>query len=285
MQLSTPSNPDHLAWFVVDDRKLYKPGESVQLHARLFDAAGRFLREEKATWALEGLKGTVTDGTFTPASDAGEQAGLIKAAVGELKAEARARVEPPLPWTETFDSYADGYVPPGWTNAVAGHFGVTTLDGKKVFQKAPDESIFQRLRMFYGPTHWSNYTVELDLRSNTKRRQMADLGITAQRYTLVLYGNDSKLKIESWEPEVHRTVSAPYEWKPDAWYHLKLRVENMPDGKVRARGKVWPTGGPEPANWTIEKIDPIGNHEGAPGIFAAAQFGAYFDNLKVYPNQ
>ena len=263
-----------------------RPGQSVKVHARLFDDKGRFLREEgKATWSLDGLKGTVTDGTFTPASDAGEQAGLIKAAVGELKAEARARVEPPLPWTETFDSYADGYVPPGWTNAVAGHFGVTTLDGKKVFQKAPDESIFQRLRMFYGPTHWSNYTVELDLRSNTKRRQMADLGITAQRYTLVLYGNDSKLKIESWEPEVHRTVSAPYEWKPDAWYHLKLRVENMPDGKVRARGKVWPTGGPEPANWTIEKIDPVGNHEGAPGIFAAAQFGAYFDNLKVYPNQ
>ena len=114
---------------------------------------------------------------------------------------------------------------------------------------------------------------------------MADLGITVQRYSLVLYGNDSKIKIEPWEPEIKRTVSAPYDWKPDAWYHLKLRVENMPDGKVRARGKVWPTGQAEPADWTIEKIDPIGNHQGAPGIFAAAQFGAYFDNLKIYPNQ
>jgi hypothetical protein len=26
------------------------------------------------------------------------------------------------------------------------------------------------------------------MRSNTKRRQMADIGITAQRYSLVLYG-------------------------------------------------------------------------------------------------
>jgi outer membrane protein assembly factor BamB len=44
-----------------------KPGDSVPLHARLFDAAGRFLREEKATWSLEGLKGTVTDGKFAVA--------------------------------------------------------------------------------------------------------------------------------------------------------------------------------------------------------------------------
>ena len=43
-----------------------KPGQTVQLHARLFDAAGRFLREEeKATWSLDHLKGTVTDGKFT----------------------------------------------------------------------------------------------------------------------------------------------------------------------------------------------------------------------------
>ena len=73
----------------------------------------------------------------------------------------------------------------------------------------------------------------------------------------------------------------PFTWKADTWYHLKLRVENMPDGKVRARGKAWPTGQPEPAAWTIEKIDPIGNHQGAPGFFVDAEFGAYLDNLKV----
>ena len=262
-----------------------KPGQSVKLHARLFDDKGRFLREDKATWALDGLKGTITDGSFTVANEPVEQAGVIKATVGELKGEARARVARPMPWSETFDGFQDGGVPVGWTNAVAGHFSVVTLDGQKVFQKAPDETIFQRLRMFFGPPDWSNYTIEIDVRANTRRRQMADLGVTAQRYSLVLYGNDSKLKIEPWEPEVQRTVSVPYEWQPDTWYHLKLRVENLPDGKVRARGKVWPTGQPEPAAWMIEKTDPIGNHQGAPGLFAAAQFGAYFDNLKVYPNE
>ena len=35
----------------------------------------------------------------------------------------------------------------------------------------------------------------------------------------------------------------------------------------------------------IEKMDPIGNRQGTPGLFADAQFGAYFDNFKVTTNQ
>jgi len=274
------------AWLQVAPTELVlKPGQTVNLHARLFDDRGRFLREEKATWSLDGLKGTVADGTFTVASDPKEQAGLIKATVGELKGEARARVVRPMPWTETFDSYPDGASPPGWINATLGKFTVVTLDGQKVLQKTPDDSIMQRLRLFVGPTDWSNYTVEADVRANEKRRQLADIGITAQRYTLSLYGNDQKLRLEPWEPEIHRTVAVPFTWKADTWYHLKLRVENAADGKVRARGKAWPTGQPEPQAWLIDKLDPIGNHQGAPGVFAAAQFGAYLDNLAVAPNQ
>jgi hypothetical protein len=117
-----------------------------------------------------------------------------------------------------------------------------------------------------------------------KRRQRGDIGITAQTYTLVIYGNNQQIKIEPWEPEVQRTVTAPFEWKQDQWIHLKLRVENIPDGKVRIQGKAWPTGSPEPAQWTVEKIDPIGNRAGAPGVFADAQFGVYLDNLKVTAN-
>jgi outer membrane protein assembly factor BamB len=274
------------AWVQVAPTELVlKPGQSVKLHAKLFDAKGRFLREEPATWSLQGLMGTVADGTFTASSDPTEQAGIIKATVGALSGEARARVVHPLPWTETFESYADGAVPAGWINAVAGHYAVTTLDGQKVLQKAPDESIFQRGRMFIGPVDWSNYTFDADVRVATRRRQMGDIGITAQRYSLVLYGNSQELKLEPWEPEVKRTVTLPYAWKPDTWYHLKLRVENLPDGKVRARGKVWPTGQAEPAQWTIDKVDPIGNRQGAPGVFAFAQFGAFVDNIKIVANQ
>jgi outer membrane protein assembly factor BamB len=60
------------------------PGQTVKLSARSFDSRGRFLREEKATWSLSGLKGTVVDGAFTVSGDRGEQAGLITATAGTL---------------------------------------------------------------------------------------------------------------------------------------------------------------------------------------------------------
>jgi len=249
------------------------------------DSKGRFLREDKATWSLTGLKGSVADGTFTAGTDTVDQAGTIKATIGSISGEARARVVRPLPFTENFDALPDGQPPAGWINAVAGKFSVAAVDGQKVLQKAPDNTIFQRVRMFFGSTEWSNYTFEADVRTATRRRQMGDLGITAQRYTLVLYGNAQQLKIESWEPETARTVVKPFPWKADTWYHLKIRVENLPNGQVRAQGKAWPTGEAEPAGWSIEKLDPHGNRQGSPGFFVAAEFGAQIDNVKLAQNQ
>jgi hypothetical protein len=210
---------------------------------------------------------------------------LIKATVAGLTGEARARVVRPLPWNETFESFADGAIPPGWVNTTAGQLSVVTLDGQKVLQKAPMNTIFKRTRAFIGPVEWANYTFEADVRSPTRRRMMGDVGITAQRYSLVLYGTTQRLKLEPWEPETARSVVLPFAWKPDAWYHLKLRVENLPNGSVRARGKAWPTGEPEPAQWLIDKTDPIGNRQGAPGFFIDAEFGAFIDNLKISQNQ
>jgi hypothetical protein len=66
---------------------------------------------------------------------------------------------------------------------------------------------------------------------------------------------------------------------------LKLRVENLADGQVRARGKAWPVGEAEPAAWAIDKTDPIGNRQGAPGLFMDAQFGLYLDNFVLTKNQ
>jgi len=262
-----------------------EPGQTVKLHARSFDAAGRFLREEKATWTLEGLDGIVADGSVTIANKPIQQAGVIKATVGGLTGEARARVAHPLPWTENFDSYADGAIPPGWANTVPGRLVVATLDGQKVLQKEPLNTIFQRGRTFIGPSNWSDYTFQADVRAPQRRRQMADVGITAQRYSLVLYGTTQQLKIEPWEPETQRTVTLPFAWKPDTWYRLKLRVENLPNGQVRARGKAWAATDSEPAEWMIDKTDPIGNHEGAPGLFINAPFGAYLDNFSLSKNQ
>ena len=276
------------AWLQVSPTELVlKPGQPVKLNARAFDKQGRLLGPAAGvTWTLTGLKGAVTpDGTFTPDPAVLEQAGVIKATAGAISGDARARVARPLPWTEDFESMAPGSSPPGWIVVGTARTSVGPIDGQKAFYKQPDETIFKRYRAFVGDVNLSNYTVEADVRGATRRRQMPALGVTAQRYSLVLYGNDQQLKIEPWEPETHRSAVVPYEWKADTWYHLKLRVENLPDGRVRARGKAWPTGQPEPDAWTIEKIDPIGNKKGAPGFFIDSEFGAYIDNLKVTPNQ
>lgn len=266
-----------------------KPGESVLFHARLFDERGRFLREEKAAWSLDGLKGTVQDdGRFTAASENQPQAGTIKAAIGSLSAAARLRVIPPPPFSMDFESMKPGPgMPPHWTNATA-KYEIRDVNGNRVLVKLKIERPFhERSRSIIGASYWSNYTVQADVYSTLKRRLMGDAGVTAQRFELVLFGNDlpQRVVIQSWQPETERTVKVPFEWKPDTWYRMKLEVQNMPDGKVRARGKVWLVSDPEPAAWTIERVETLAGRHGAPGLYGDAHATeVFFDNIKVTPN-
>lgn len=283
-----PPDPTRVASHVqvVPTELMLKPGDKVNFRVRLFDAQGNFIREEKAaSWMLDNLKGTVADGQFVAASDAIAQAGLVKATVGGITGSASVRVFPPLPWSETFDALAVNTIPPTWVNTTL-KFTVREVNGNKVFVKTTEgSSLLSRARAYFGPSDLSNYTVEGDAFATVKRRQQGDAGVIAQRYVLALYGNSQKLHLEPWQPETARTVTMPFAWKPDAWYRLKLQVENLPDGKVRARGKVWLAGETEPADWMIERIDPIPNRQGAPGIFGNALAEIYFDNLKVYSNK
>jgi len=285
--VGTPVSSNPATWVqVVPTELMLKPGDKVNFRVRLFDAQGNFIREEpSATWSLDQLKGTVENGHFTAGDDSVAQAGLVKATVGNISGTASVRVFPPLPWTETFDSYAVNAAPPSWVS-MALKFGVRDLNGNKVLAKLTEgSSLLTRSRAYIGPSDWSNYTVEGDVFATQKRRQQGDAGVIAQRYVLTLYGNSQMLHLEPWQPEIKRTQSVPYAWKPDTWYRLKLQVENLPDGKTRARGKAWPANEPEPAAWMIERIDPIPNRQGAPGIFGNGLAELYFDNIKVYANK
>jgi outer membrane protein assembly factor BamB len=270
---------------VVPTELMLKPGDKVNFRARLFDAQGNFIREEAAAeWSLDQLKGTITNGQFTAGGDTA-QAGLVKATVNGITGSAGVRVFPPLPWSENFDAMAPNSVPATWNNMTL-KFAVREQNGNKVLAKLTEgSSLLSRSRAYIGPSDWSNYTVEADIFATQKRRQQGDAGVIAQRYVLTLYGNSQMLHIEPWQPETKRTVSIPYAWKPDTWYRMKLEVENLPDGKTRARGKVWPAGEAEPAAWMIERIDPIPNRQGAPGIFGNGLAELYFDNIKVYANK
>ena len=281
-------NPNRTATHVqvVPTELILKPGDKVNFRVRLFDEQGTFIREEPAAaWSLDQLKATVTNGQLVVASDAVAQAGLVKATVNGITGSASVRVFPPLPWSENFEAMAVNAVPATWVNATL-KFVVRDLNGNKVLVKTTEgSSLLSRARAYFGPSDWSNYTVEADVNATQKRRQQGDAGVIAQRYALVLYGNSQMLHLEPWQPETARTATIPFAWKPDTWYRMKLQVENLPDGKVRARGKVWLASDTEPAVWMIERIDPIPNRQGAPGIFGSALAELYFDNLKVYLNK
>ncbi|HEY9405774.1 MAG TPA: PQQ-binding-like beta-propeller repeat protein [Pyrinomonadaceae bacterium] len=281
-------NPNRAATWVqvVPTELIIKPGETANFRVRLFDEWGKFIREEKAaTWSLDNLQGTVANGRLVAATEGGAQAGLVKATVGGVTGTARVRIVPSLPWSENFDASAAGSVPPTWISTVA-KFVVREMDGGKALAKvAEGSSLVTRTRAYLGPSDLSNYTIEMDVRGTERRRQRGDAGVIAQRYALVLYGNSQSLHLEPWQPETARTVTMPFTWKPDTWYRMKLMVENMPDGKTRARGKVWAVTDAEPAAWMIERIDPLPNRQGAPGIFGNGLAELYFDNLKVTPNK
>lgn len=271
---------------VVPTELVLKPGDTVRFKARLFDSQGRRLPDGPVSWSLDQLRGALQDnGQFTASSDLAAQAGSVKAAVGQGSGAARLRVIPPLPWNEDFEAVPLDSVPHHWLNAT-GKYAVRDLEGNKVLVKLPiDLPFVKRARAFIGPSNWSDYTVEADIRTAQKRRQMGDAGIVAQRYSLVLFGNHQKLELESWQPETARTIRMPFAWKPDTWYQLKLEVTNLPDGKVRVRGKAWPKGEAEPAAWLLEKVDPIPNRQGSPGLYGDAPADIYYDNLKVTSNK
>jgi outer membrane protein assembly factor BamB len=294
---STPAKPSSTAAagppavaLVTPTELMMKPGESIALTVKLFDANGNPAGDADATWTLENLKGTVSAGRFTADAAAAGQAGLVKATIGGISGSARIRVIPDLPWTFDFE---DGVVPPWWINA-SGKFAVRDEGGSKVLVKLAENpfAFAKRTRPFFGQSDLSNYTIEADVRSKDIRRTMADVGVVAQRYELVLFGNHQRLELQPWQPETQRTVRKAVEFLKDTWYVMKLEVQTMEGQNVRVRGKVWQKGQPEPAAWTIERVDPIGSVKGSPGLYAdvpnADPKGGseiYYDNIKVYRNK
>jgi outer membrane protein assembly factor BamB len=294
--MARPEDVKHVQ--VVPAELTLRPGESAEFRVRLFDEQENELSVSRdSAWALEQLKGSVSgavklqgavprhSGRFTASADAVVQTGEVRVTVGGVTGAARVRVIPPLPWAENFDAMDLNTFPQHWTNTGM-KFITRDVEGKRVLVKTTEgSSLLSRARAYMGPTDLHDYTVEADILATTKRRQVGDAGVLAQRYSLTLFGNAQKLELTPWQPETARAATVPFEWKIDNWYRVKLRVENLPDGQVRARGKVWPAGSPEPAAWTVERTDPIGNRQGAPGIFGSALAEIYFDNLKVYANQ
>ena len=113
---------------------------------------------------------------------------------------------------------------------------------------------------------------------------MSEVGIVNQRYLIVLKGNSQELEVNSNQERLK--VAVPFKWAPNAWYHLKARVDLAADGTGVVRGKAWKKGDPEPEAWTIEVPHKTAHQKGAPGLFAFApqDMRVFIDNIAVNAN-
>ena len=262
---------------------LLDAGETQPFSLKLFDAKGNLVREapaSEATWAVDGLQGSISAAGVYQAPDGGS-AGLVTATVDGVSGQARVRVIPPLPWTYDFEA-AEGSMP--WWNANL-KVTVTEREGEKVLIRAEDSTVGRRAKVIMGRPEWTNYTVEADVLGTEARRQRGDPGLINQRYMMVLFGNPQELELHPWQAANEMTVTVPFTWETDVWYRMKLRVEPQGDGTTLVQGKVWPRDQPEPAEWTIEKVDAIGHSYGAPGIYGDGYSDIFYDNYRVYRNQ
>ena len=281
----TPGPVAHVQIFPYE--ALLAAGGKQVFKLRLYDSNGNFIKEEAAsaaTWSVDQLAGTVgADGVY--AAPAANSAGFVKATIGTVTGQARVRVITPLPWTFDFENPA-AEAPPAWWTGAPGKVFQRSVDGVgKVLVRPRDETVGRRAKVLMGPANMTGYTIEADVRGIEQRRQRGDVGLINQRYALVLFGNSQKLELHPWQAADEMTVRMPFKWELNKWYRMKLRVDTRPDGTALVRGKVWPTGEPEPPAWTIEKTDKIAHREGSPGVYGDGISDLYFDNVAVYPNK
>jgi outer membrane protein assembly factor BamB len=212
----------------------------------------------------------------------------------EWKGYIRGRVLPYLPLSQDFEAFtlsetnvtenaAFAYPPLPWIGARF-KFEVREKDGTKCLTKTIDNKFFQRATVFLGSSTAKNYTIEADVMSDGNRRKMSEVGIINQRYAIVLKGNDQKLEVSSNFERLREAVD--FKWSPNAWYHLKSRVDVAEDGSGTVRAKAWKRGESEPDSWTIEVKHKTAHQEGSPGLFGFApqDMRVYIDNIKVIAN-
>jgi len=283
------------------------PGKSVTFTLRAFDEKGRFLREVKGeSWSLPDpppgptgkvgpkLKGDIEAGTLTVAKEIKSQQGYVLAKAEGLTAKARVRVSPRPPYQENFEKLPNGAVPGGWVNTQGKFLVATMKDGNKVLKKVNNKAspLVARGIAFLGMPDLKDYTIQADLMGTKVNDSLPDMGIVANRYSLVLAGNTQTLRLLAWAalPRVEETINWP--WQPDVWYTMKLTVTVKGD-KGLVRGKVWPKDQKEPKEWSIEFSDPRPDVAGSPGLYGYVTgiveenpgTDIFFDNVSVLPNK
>ena len=291
---ATPGKAAQL--LVVPGETMIAPGGSQTYTAKLFDDKGNFIKEAEAAWSSAGVKGAMKGNSFAAAADNRLSAGTVTAEAEGLKSSARLRVVPELPYTEDFENLPVGSTPAGWITSPS-KSQVMEMDGKKVLKKLADRShpAFARMRAYLLPPLEPGYTIQADMMGQVKKRRFVpDMGLVNCRYMLMLVGTTKErvLRVNTWDPMPRLQKDVPYDWQPDTWYTVKMSY-GIENGLGMVRGKVWPQGEAEPADWNIELSDPVPNTGGSPALYGysvaisekSPGTEIYYDNIIVSKNK
>ena len=222
--------------------------------------------------------------TLTVPAETSEQGGIVTSKVGDITATARVRVFPALPWKWDFEEFSGREVPVTWVAAFT-NLRPMEEDGNVAMVNTPGPARPSSY-VWLGPSTMSGYTIQSDVLLKEERRRLANVGITAQRYNLIMKGNNQKLTISTWPPHIRMDKEINFRCDPDVWYCMKMRVDPAEDGSgCVVRGKVWPRDKEEPEQWTIEAFDPHPNETGSPGLYAFSNANSHFDNVIVFEEE
>jgi hypothetical protein len=142
------------------------------LQVRLYDAAGRFVKESAAEFSA--TAGSVGASGIYTAPAATHAAAIVTAKVGGLEGKARIRSMPPLPWTFDFEDIplaADpktgvvkGEPPLPWIGMRYRHV-VREVDGSKCLVKVTTIPKGTRSQGWIGPIDLHDYSIQADFRA------------------------------------------------------------------------------------------------------------------------
>jgi outer membrane protein assembly factor BamB len=315
-QTDLPQQPKAAQLQIVPADIVLAPGGSAKLTARLYDADGEYIGDAKPSWELAAmlpppplpnappakgppaaappvLKGTISESGELTVDKTPGQFGNVVAKLEGLTARCRVRVAPQLPYQQDFSKVPLERSPTGWVNT-QGKFAVQTVGGKNVLGKLSLNAspLVARGHAYIGMPTLTDYTIESEMMGTKVRDEMPNMGVLANRYSLVLDGNKQMLRLLSWDalPRVDKSTS--FSWDPNVWYRFKLTVDVHGD-KALVKGKVWQADKSEPTDWSITFEDPVGNKEGSPALYGYAtgilpgQKGSevFYANVKVTPNK
>ena len=165
--------PGEPAWVqVVPAEAQVAAGETIALHVRLYDAAGRFVKESPAEFSTTAGAVSASGGYTAPADK--HAAAIVTAKVGGLEGKARIRSMPPLPWTFDFEdvplvadpktSAVKGEPPLPWIGMRYRHV-VRTVDGSKCLVKVTTIPKGTRSQGWIGPIGLHDYVIRADFRA------------------------------------------------------------------------------------------------------------------------